>query len=64
MLPFTFRMNAGMIAACALLVAGALVVLYGGPERQTLGTGILVLAAAVYFVARVKQLVDGRRQDP
>ncbi|MCG3133074.1 MAG: hypothetical protein HMLKMBBP_00166 [Planctomycetes bacterium] len=63
MLPFTFRLNAGMVAACVLLVAGAAILLAGGERWQTTGTGVLVLSAVVYFLARVKQMWDARRAD-
>ena len=59
-----FQINGGMLAAAVLLAAGGALVLGPGREDATLhtaGLGVVILAGAVYFVARVAMIARNRR---
>ena len=57
-------MNGGMFAAGVLLLAGGAMMIGPGrddPVLHNAGLGVVILAGAVYFVARVVMIVRNRR---
>ena len=60
---WNFSVNGGMVAAGVLLATGGTMMVTAGENRalHTGGLGVVILAGAVYFVARIAMLMRNRR---